>query len=175
MFGKTEVPGDLVVTQLMDDAVLVDQALRNCIDNVDAADENDLQIIVAFAHYTIARPVELSGCSKADADHILSGLLDVLMTTAPDRITIFSKASCPPCTACSQGTTRQRLIRTSLAFCLQSLEKGHCRLLSDDDELRLLIYVAEGLQTEVKVFLDTVLKKYRLNWEKRASKLSGPT
>jgi len=173
VFGKTEVSGELVVTQLIDDAMLVDQALRNCIDNVAAAEENEQQIILGFSHYVIARPVGLSGCSKVDADNILDGLLSVLMTTAPHLDYKFLKSFMPSLHRLFSGNDPANThIRTSLAFCLQGLQNGGCQLSDDDSKLHLLVHVTEGLQTEVKVFLDAVLRKYRLNWDKRSSALT---
>lgn len=171
---KTQIPGDFVVAQLIDDVLLADQALRNCIDNISTADENSKEIIFGFVHYVIARPVGLSDCSKADADHILSDLLDVLMTTAPGLDYALVKSTTVPTLhdVLSGRDPANTHIRTSTAFCLEALQKGGLRISDDDKKLALLLYVAESLQVEVKVFLDTLLKQHRFSWEKRSGELT---
>jgi hypothetical protein len=161
--GKIEIAGDIVVAQLVDDAVAVNLAMRDCIDNLDAAQETDRQLVLGFSHYAMARPVGLSKCGPEDAGHILDALLDLLLESSPGLDNKLLKRLMPSTHRLfSGGDPANTHIRTSLAFCLQGLQNGGCRITEDNGKLRLLIGIAESLQVEIKVFLDTVLEQYQL-------------
>jgi hypothetical protein len=157
--------GDYVVFPLMDDALAVERLTRDCISAFDRASELERGMLIQYVHYVFARPIGTSDLDKTDADRILDALLATLMTTAPDLDYGMIKRLLPRMhQLLSGGDPAAMHIRPSTFSFLKAMTNGGLALTDDDSKLLALLRTVESLQVEVKVFVDTVLKTYRLTW-----------
>ena len=168
--GLPATRGGLVVEELVDDALLT---LRDCIVTVASTTDLDRQTMIGFIHYVFARPISMSKCSKADADHILAGLLDALMSTTQGLDLAGTKRAISLTHRLLSGGDPATIhIRISTAAFLQAMKNGGCEVTDDDSKLRLMLLRVESLQVEVKIFLNAVLDRYLLDWTKDSDVLT---